>query len=316
MNSRNEIPGLTGMRGLASIYVLAYHVGVLFPVVGFPLSVSRIGFYGWSGVDFFFVLSGYLLTFLYSDSGVSKKYAFKRVFRTFPLYYLCAVLFAIGGFVSISPLWIVYAQNYIPQSFTNLPFWTLTLEEAFYFLVFPVFLRLSRRPDFKYLLLGAAFLSLVYRFVVPHDDFALKQLPSYLIDYAAGVWVARTRFSPGRWVKWLAFAAWICVGLVLGGDLNNVVAPVFDAIVYSLVIITMQNSFLFCNRISLWLGHISYSLYLGQLLILLPLSVLPYSPLLLIPAGIAGCLLLAFGFRKGVEEPFLFLGKFVLSKLG
>lgn len=315
MSIRNEVPGLTGMRGLASLYVLVYHIGVLFPSVGFDLAASRVGFYGWSGVDFFFVLSGYLLTFLYSDKGITRRYVVRRIFRTFPLYYLCAILFAIGGFVTLSPLWAAFAQNYFAQSYTNLPFWTLTLEEAFYFMIFPSLLWISKRVNFNYFLLAAILLSLAYRFAVPHDDYALKQIPSYLVDYVAGMWAARAAFRFSPRLKWPTFAVWASVGLLLGGDLNNAFAPVLDAVVYSLVVVTMQDSRLFSNRVSLWLGRVSYSLYLSQLLVLLPLSLLPMPVLVSIPTGIAGSLLLAFALRRGIEEPFLLLGKMATSRV-
>ncbi|MCL5672978.1 MAG: acyltransferase [Nitrososphaerota archaeon] len=303
------------MRGLASLYVLIYHIGVLFPSFGYLLTVSRLGFYGWSGVDFFFVLSGYLLAFLYSDTGVDIRYVLKRVFRTFPLYYLCVILFAIAGYVHLSPLWIIYAQNYFPQTFVALPFWTLALEEAFYFILFPALLWISKRADSTYLLILAAALSLSYRFLVPHTDYALQQLPSYLVDYVAGMWVARAKLPNASWLNGAGVAVWVGAGLILVENLNNPIAPVLDALAYSLIIATMQGSRVFTNRVSLWLGRISYSLYLSQLLILLPLARLVLPMILVVPLGALGCLLLAYALRTRIEEPFLLLGRLVIARV-
>ena len=76
--AREDVPALTGMRGAASLYVLFYHM------MNFGIFPAAAVFeFGWSGVQFFFVLSGYLLGRLYDAP--SLRYFARRVFRTFGL---------------------------------------------------------------------------------------------------------------------------------------------------------------------------------------------------------------------------------------
>ncbi len=94
------IPELDGVRGLAIPLVLLFHFqGVRPPwaprALTFPMIV------GWSGVDLFFVLSGFLIPRLLigtrdSDNYFSAFYA-RRVLRIFPLYLLAVFLcFRVG----------------------------------------------------------------------------------------------------------------------------------------------------------------------------------------------------------------------------
>src|SRR5688500_18177526 len=89
LHINGHIRALGGLRGLAIILVLLYH---LFPF--FPLSK-----FGWSGVDLFFVLSGFLITGILLDT-VHEKYYWRnfitrRVLRIFPLYYFSLLLFVL-----------------------------------------------------------------------------------------------------------------------------------------------------------------------------------------------------------------------------
>ena len=107
LNSR--IPELDGLRGLAILLVLVWHyfissisVGVgtwqAYAVVPFRLT--------WSGVDLFFVLSGFLIGGILYDVKNSENYFkvfyFRRIYRIFPVYFIWAVLF-VCAFILLEP---------------------------------------------------------------------------------------------------------------------------------------------------------------------------------------------------------------------
>ena len=84
---------IDGLRGLAILMVLLNH---LMPNLDYGPSrvlqwTSNLAQSGWSGVDLFFVLSGFLITGILQDNrgtphAVSAFYA-RRILRIFPLYY-------------------------------------------------------------------------------------------------------------------------------------------------------------------------------------------------------------------------------------
>ena len=93
-----SIPVLDAIRGIAAIMVFVYHgVSLQFPLWGEILQTYDYGWLlipvamGWSGVDLFFVLSGFLITGILLDTVDERDYFrnfyARRTLRIFPLYY-------------------------------------------------------------------------------------------------------------------------------------------------------------------------------------------------------------------------------------
>ena len=140
---------LDGIRFLAIIPVLMFHL----PLPGFSL--------GWSGVQLFFVLSGFLISGILLDSREDPHYFrnfyARRALRIFPIYYLGLGVLVVGGLatgqaVSDAPWYLFYLQNHLlgqtnfspdfPLLFNHT--WSLAIEEQFYFL-WPLAVRLLPR---------------------------------------------------------------------------------------------------------------------------------------------------------------------------
>lgn len=175
--STSRIPELDGLRGIAIALVLLHHFFDFAP--GAPL--------GWSGVDLFFVLSGFLIGGILLDARGSpnyfKTFYARRVFRILPIYYAL-----IGAYISVMTIVGRYLEAHVPggeggwekwstltaqvlflQNFHTLAYssviggtwfvstWSLAVEEQFY-IVAPMVIRfLSRRR--LYLFLGIVILS-------------------------------------------------------------------------------------------------------------------------------------------------------------
>jgi len=164
------IPTLDGMRGIAVLLVLAFHFAWTFPGDDRTKAVSGLDWVavhmhdflwsGWTGVDLFFVLSGYLITRglvapSKRETGTRlKMFWMRRVLRIFPLYYAFVIVgtivaLALGqGWIPGVSYWL-YMQNY-SLAFDDVVlrwtahFWSLAIEEQFYF-VWPLVAILTPR---------------------------------------------------------------------------------------------------------------------------------------------------------------------------
>lgn len=136
MKPGNRIAGLDLLRAAAILMVLVAH----YPKPGSGALIRVLNF-GWTGVDLFFVLSGYLIGSQVikpltsgEDIGVRAFY-WRRFCRTLPAYY---VVLAVYFFREASPSWkyLFFMQNLSSMTaFT--PSWSLCVEEQFY-LLFPL----------------------------------------------------------------------------------------------------------------------------------------------------------------------------------
>jgi peptidoglycan/LPS O-acetylase OafA/YrhL len=158
VTERKHIPALDGIRGVAVLMVLSFHL--FYNRDGLTGYLRRALFVvdsGWVGVDLFFVLSGFLITGILLRTKESPRYFrtfyARRALRIFPLYYgvvIVAVLI-LPHFLRRSPgidallarqwmLW-TYTTNFDAMRFGSdwldlLHFWSLAIEEQFY-LVWP-----------------------------------------------------------------------------------------------------------------------------------------------------------------------------------
>lgn len=143
-------PALDGVRGLAILLVLVHH---------WTTPPAWLAF-GWTGVDLFFVLSGFLLGGRLLDTppgtpGYFLGFYGRRAFRILPLYAITVVCFAaMRGLPAAlagdgDRLWpyLVFAQNLVPSgpkgAWMGIT-WSLAVEEHFYLLL-PLLLFLPRR---------------------------------------------------------------------------------------------------------------------------------------------------------------------------
>lgn len=160
-------PRLDGLRGLAIALVMLYHA-THYGLARTPLekALGVVPSIGWSGVDLFFVLSGFLITGILLRARSSPRYygSFyaRRILRIFPLYYAVLVFFLvlvprIALFASANDFWYPGAARegiWYWLYLTNLQIarlgvwqhqtlditWSLAIEEHFY-LVWPLVVR-------------------------------------------------------------------------------------------------------------------------------------------------------------------------------
>jgi peptidoglycan/LPS O-acetylase OafA/YrhL len=164
---KKHIPALDGIRGIAIIMVMVYHMMVIVPESMVGELLYKCVKFGWCGVDMFFVLSGFLITGILQDTkgkpGFLKLFYARRSLRIFPLYFgllfFCLVVLPLFdhpkvanfGRIAGDEWWyFLYLQNYsiaLVSAFRHGILdvtWSLAIEEQFY-LLWP-FVVLALRP--------------------------------------------------------------------------------------------------------------------------------------------------------------------------
>jgi peptidoglycan/LPS O-acetylase OafA/YrhL len=155
---RGQVPALDVLRAVAVLLVILVHTrGLYVEVLGQTTAVtsSALVKYGWSGVDLFFVLSGFLIgKQLWREVDGSKtvdvkRFVLRRGFRIWPLYFsFCFASLLIPG-RAIFPFvrwWqdFTFTSNYFHEELVR-GSWSLATEEQFYILTPLLLLFGSRR---------------------------------------------------------------------------------------------------------------------------------------------------------------------------
>lgn len=332
-----HILALDGIRGLGVILVLFYHYGSSAMALGLGSSLLKVTGIGWSGVDLFFVLSGFLITgLLYDAKGKQnyfKNFYARRTLRIFPLYYFAAVVVIIlavttgfGILGGSNPIWILlYVGNFqmaIEGGGSILDhFWSLAIEEQFY-LVWPlIVLSLSRR---KLMIVAAAMIvisPLVRTLLVLNDapDLAVYVLtPARMDGLAMGALIALAVRGPSGiapLVPWawrlgaMSAAAFLTI-VILRRDFSTEDAVILTAGISCLTI--MYASLLVLSLtfrpltsvmelpVMRWFGKYSYGLYVWHPIVNMLLLHSPLTAQFGVASKLEVVLLLALAFTISV----------------
>lgn len=201
-------PNLDGLRFISFFVVFIYHAHLsIFSYLkdSQPRVYAVIEFicrHGNLGVNFFFVLSGFLITYLlikekeFTGRIHVPNFYVRRILRIWPLYYLCVFV----GFVGFGILkkmsgeavmenanpwyYIFFGANFDimhtwplkPDALLLSVLWSVAVEEQFY-LTWPLILSLVPLKKFKYVFPAIMVLSLVFRSLHTGDndhDFAIR----------------------------------------------------------------------------------------------------------------------------------------------
>lgn len=248
-----RVPELDGMRGLAILMVLVFHIlEVASPLTknSVVIFINRLAGVGWMGVDIFFVLSGFLITSILLNTRSQPRYFTnfyaRRILRIFPLYFVI-----VGGIFIFLPLlapdtaantqgswpyFVLYLQNWLVIPLLNLgkfpalvgPSWSLAIEEQFY-LIWPALVFVLSRRKMGFLMAGLLAFSLVLRVLIVHFDTTHKYVVHFLYfstitrfdGFAVGALLALA-FQSERWKPVVSRFAWPVLGVM-----SLVVATIF-----------------------------------------------------------------------------------------
>ena len=256
------------LRGLASLSVCWFHLTNQYSQSSF----TRIsGSYGWLGVEIFFVISGFIIPYaLYmSDYSVRqdwKTFIFKRSLRIEPPYLIAVAMTLLlwhastlspnfqgdhpPAFTSLTTLLhLGYLNDIAGYRWLNPVFWTLAIEFQFYILVSFVFFLLRGN---RYSIWLTNFTLLLAALLWPSSHFVAKYLGLFVLGIVAFQY--RVKLVNGKTLLIFLFAAGASTGFHLGWMIACVGIATSVLIALDLKLSS--------HRILIWLGSISYSLYL------------------------------------------------------
>lgn len=370
-SSHNHLYKMDVLRGLAiiSVFVLHVYMGYLGSTIevllengenfvnlmGKPwhlvlLTITPLG-YGWTGVQLFLIISGFLIHLSYlrtqGQNFSFKKFYLRRFFRIYPPYLLLLLFLAFeynrtvlqnkeGFFDLIAHIFMVH--NLKDSTFLSLngPFWSLALEVQLY-LIYPLFLYIRKQIGIQKTIYLLFFLYFFFTFWLYY-----RPIPNYFL--------ASQNFVFKSWIVW-GLGAFLAERYHNKQTLFNVSGKVLivllmmaslvkmsiytikiSDLVWSMFYIAMVNYYLNTkqNKPALWekglmdVGESSYSFYLVHE---------PMLPVFIHTVSILGISLvhpmfrvldavviffIVYIFSKGyyhvVEKPSIQLGKWVIAQ--
>jgi peptidoglycan/LPS O-acetylase OafA/YrhL len=300
-NKGVHLEGLNGLRAIAAISVVVGHT-TSFYSFKFFLPAVHVGF---DGVTLFFVISGFLITYLLllekeKTGTISvKRFYLRRILRIWPIYYLIFFVSFIlslnfselGNFKTKESLYYLFFAANIPFIFTSgiqsvVHYWSIGVEEQFY-LLWPVFVKLLKKLNLKTIAIIIVLLIIIFFvikatiwFFLGNSNFlyrflAVTRIHCMLIG-ALGALLFMYKSKILYFLKYWWMQA-ICWGVVLLMLFNVLVLPAllnaeFTAVLSLCLILSQVNKFPkiinFENRVFDFLGKISYGIYVIHLLVI------------------------------------------------
>jgi peptidoglycan/LPS O-acetylase OafA/YrhL len=261
VGSLNRIQELDALRGIAAIAVLLFHF-----TYGFNHNDTNYIFhYGNLGVQLFFIISGFVITLSLEKSKNVFDFIAARVSRLYPAYWFAVLFLSLLALLYrtrvIDPIDIA-ANLTMFQYWFRIPdiagvFWTLTIELSFYILIVLVLLF----KQFKRIeLLSWLFLILMLINVLIGEQLTYWiPVIRYGNFFVAGIIFYNIRKHGGNYFRYYLLLCCIVIQFALATLIEGVAAILFFVIFFLLI----NNKLPWLkNRILLFLGTISYSIYL------------------------------------------------------
>jgi peptidoglycan/LPS O-acetylase OafA/YrhL len=297
------LSSLTALRGIAALLVVVYHFSkIVLDDELLPLSQSSFVQKSYLMVDFFFILSGFIMVYVYGgwfekkfNGGDFRQFFVARFARLYPLHLftlgwclLLKILLLLSGVMpglspkmqgmfnlEALPIHLLLLNAFVPDAFLtfNIPSWSVSAEWYTY-LLFPVLAWVAARQAWMRKILFVALLYVAYWAIiqfyghnfdlnVTHYGGVFRCLIGFGIGMVTYAGYTRLRRWPGlRHGGWLALA---CVLVVLGmhfGVSDLFMVTMFPMLIFLAARHTGAMSRLFNRPFFQTIGERSYSIYM------------------------------------------------------
>ncbi|HEY7842383.1 MAG TPA: acyltransferase [Bradyrhizobium sp.] len=272
--------GVQAMRGLAALAVVCGHaVTARADLPAHSAAEGALTILA-SGVDVFFVISGFIIAATAASRPNAMEFAFRRAVRIFPVYWLVLLAAAASAhWIALAPedrpaldLGLIFAWTY--PNWYIAPAWSIAFELHFYAAV-AVILAIAPHRLFQLLFAGLAVVAIA---IIFHAPFGIYGHP-LVLEFGEGVAIAyllqrknELPYSPYILaVSAVLFAAgWYWIFVHGTSDPQSARVPTYGlgagCLIYAVVSAEL-NGARFSSLLQ-WLGKISYSLYISHYLLI------------------------------------------------
>jgi peptidoglycan/LPS O-acetylase OafA/YrhL len=271
MTTTKRIPELDSLRGIAALAVVLFHYFYNYNKhYGHNFYVSDLFDIGQTGVHLFFIISGFVIYWTLTKSENLSQFAWSRFSRLYPVYWAAVIVsFTFTSLVGPADRSVSFTDalinltmfhEYVGIAHVDRVYWTLSIELAFYILVgSALFLGLTKHTTkicILWLTLALATRLLNINLGLLHKALILNWCHLFI----AGIMFFQV-WSGTLKIKFAApiFLLSLATAYLANNGLNCIVVMAFY-LIFPLAIFGKIK--LLNQKILVWLGTISYSLYL------------------------------------------------------
>lgn len=294
---QRNLPSLTGLRWLGAMLVFGFHVGTMHVIADphYARAIAEVFTLGLSGVQFFYMLSGFVLVWSARPGESRRRFWRRRIAKIYPNHVaMWAVAILIGLYwTGQQDPWVAVANLFLVQAWVpsgdyyysvNNVSWSLACE-AFFYLCLPLALPVIRRMRTSTLYGAIVALPLLILSLWPGQTllpesvdhwwfaqvFPLVRSLEFWMGVAAAELMVRGKWhGPNLWwstsvfvLTWVAASQWIRAELWAA----------LLAVAYVLLITAAANADVtgawspWRSRPMRWLGEVSFAFYLVHVLV-------------------------------------------------
>lgn len=315
---KQRIYELDGLRGIAAIMVVLFHYFFRYnKIYGHSNLNVAWAKYGELGVQLFFIISGYVIFWSLNRINKPVDFVYYRFSRLYPTYWAAIIITCTLVYVyglpgrTVSPTnvgWNFFMfHNYFGVPNVDGVYWSLKIELTFYLWIFITYkLRILNRIDYVMLLMLLVTTLFKFNLIDLHDVSKRLLLVQWGPFFFIGIGLFKIKENLGTWLTYLIVISSLWVTYLTFSMEHSMIFLFFTIIFY--LATTGKIPFL-KNRVLLFLGSISYALYLihqniGYIIINSAYAHhLP--PIVGIGLAFLCCLIIAYALHRLVEKPSL-----------
>jgi peptidoglycan/LPS O-acetylase OafA/YrhL len=291
-----KFPELESLRGLAAMLVFFHHLPKWNPILNINLINN-----GYLMVELFFVLSGFVICKAYADKLNSWrdifKFQFLRFGRLYPVHIFFLLMFisieitkyiyiAWGNSLKVAPFTtnsfealieqLLLLQSVLPNGNAttyNPPAWSISVE--FYtYLIFALLILLNKKPGRIFLIISSISVLILIIDITYEMKNLIRCFAGFFLGCSISCFLHKITTKPSRYISLQLLLLLIVFLQTKNSSKFDFLIFILTAVLITSLISTSDGILnkILTNKILLWLGEISYTIYMSQVFVIWAVS--------------------------------------------